>query len=157
MYLVDSDVFIQAKNLHYGFDFVPAFWDWLDAKHADGIVASVEAVRAELTGGQDDLASWANERRGMFLAPDEEVILALQRAGRWAEANYAEPGPTTFLRAADSYLVAHAAAHDHVVVTAEQPANSPVKIKIPNACSGLGVRCVTVYAMLRAEGARFVL
>jgi Domain of unknown function (DUF4411) len=27
-YLLDSDVFIQAKNLHYSFDFCPAFWDW---------------------------------------------------------------------------------------------------------------------------------
>jgi Domain of unknown function (DUF4411) len=25
-YLIDSDVFIQAKNMHYGFDFCPAFW-----------------------------------------------------------------------------------------------------------------------------------
>lgn len=25
-YLLDSNVFIQAKNLHYGFDFCPAFW-----------------------------------------------------------------------------------------------------------------------------------
>ena len=28
-YLLDANVFIQAKNLHYGFDFFPAFWDWL--------------------------------------------------------------------------------------------------------------------------------
>ncbi len=28
-YLLDSNIFIQAKNLHYGFDFCPAFWDWL--------------------------------------------------------------------------------------------------------------------------------
>lgn len=28
-YLLDANVFIQAKNLHYGFDFCPAFWDWL--------------------------------------------------------------------------------------------------------------------------------
>ena len=28
-YLLDSNVFIQAKNCHYGFDFCPAFWDWL--------------------------------------------------------------------------------------------------------------------------------
>ena len=26
-YLLDANVFIQAKNLHYGFDFCPAFWD----------------------------------------------------------------------------------------------------------------------------------
>ena len=28
-YLLDANVFISAKNLHYGFDFCPAFWDWL--------------------------------------------------------------------------------------------------------------------------------
>lgn len=28
-YLLDSGVFIQAKRRHYGFDFCPAFWDWL--------------------------------------------------------------------------------------------------------------------------------
>jgi Domain of unknown function (DUF4411) len=27
-YLLDANVFIQAKNLHYGFDFCPAFWEW---------------------------------------------------------------------------------------------------------------------------------
>jgi hypothetical protein len=27
-YLLDTNVFIQARNLHYGFDFCPAFWDW---------------------------------------------------------------------------------------------------------------------------------
>ena len=31
-YFLDSDVFIRAKNLHYGFDFCPAFWDWLVQK-----------------------------------------------------------------------------------------------------------------------------
>ena len=28
-YLLDSNVFMAAKNLHYGLDFCPAFWDWL--------------------------------------------------------------------------------------------------------------------------------
>lgn len=35
-YLLDANVFIQAKNLHYGFDFCPAFWDWIDEAHAAG-------------------------------------------------------------------------------------------------------------------------
>lgn len=25
-YLLDANVFIQPKNLHYGLDFCPAFW-----------------------------------------------------------------------------------------------------------------------------------
>lgn len=30
-YLLDTNIFIQAKNLHYGFDFCPAFWELLNA------------------------------------------------------------------------------------------------------------------------------
>ncbi len=36
--LLDADVFIQAKNLHYDLDFCPAFWDWLIASNRAGLV-----------------------------------------------------------------------------------------------------------------------
>lgn len=39
-YLLDANVFIQAKNLQYGFDFCPAFWDWLDEQSEAGHVAA---------------------------------------------------------------------------------------------------------------------
>lgn len=48
-YLLDANVFIQAKNLHYGFDFCPGFWDWLDQAHAAGRVFSVEMSRRPAT------------------------------------------------------------------------------------------------------------
>ena len=48
MYLLDANVFIQAKNLHYGFDFCPAFWSWLDQEHANERVFSVEGVFEEV-------------------------------------------------------------------------------------------------------------
>ena len=69
-YLLDTDVFIQAKNLHYGFDFCPAFWAWIDAAHADGMVFSIEKVGDELKAGGDDLATWATQRPALFLKPD---------------------------------------------------------------------------------------
>lgn len=28
-YLLDANVFMDAKNRHYGLDLCPAFWDWL--------------------------------------------------------------------------------------------------------------------------------
>ena len=43
-YLLDANVFIQAKNLQYGFDFCPTFWDWLKREHAAGKVFSIEMV-----------------------------------------------------------------------------------------------------------------
>lgn len=39
-YLLDANVFIQAKNLHYGLDFCPAFWDWLIDNNREGRVFS---------------------------------------------------------------------------------------------------------------------
>ena len=36
-YFIDADVLIRAKNLHYGFDFCPAFWDWLVASNEDAV------------------------------------------------------------------------------------------------------------------------
>lgn len=61
-YLLDANVFIQAKNLHYGFDFCPAFWDWTVREHAHGKVYSVSQVGDELLAGDDELSEWATER-----------------------------------------------------------------------------------------------
>ena len=44
-YLLDANIFIHAKNLHYGFDFCPAFWDWLVVQNEAGKVASIRPSR----------------------------------------------------------------------------------------------------------------
>ena len=43
------------------------------------------------------------------------------------------------------------------MVTHEVASPSTKKIKIPNVCIGLGIKCMTPYEMLRLERARFVL
>lgn len=158
-YLLDSNVFIQAKNLHYGFDFCPGFWDWLIEGNRDGTVASVERVGDELRAGDDDLKVWVEARGdGFFLRPDDAVVPALATVSDWAgSAGYQPAAAATFLQIADYWLVAHALAHGYVVVTHEVPADTTRKIKIPNACISLDLRCVNPYEMLRRERARFVL
>ena len=158
-YLLDSDVFIQAKNLHYGFDFCPAFWDWIDLQRRSGTVLSIEKVRDELIGGDDELATWAEQRgEEFFLKPDSGILPSLRTVSGWASgAGYEPAAVNIFLQAADYYLVAHAHEQDHVVVTHERPSPSTKKLKIPDACIGLGVKCVTPFEMLRTERARFVL
>ena len=158
-YLLDSDVFIQAKNLHYGFDFCPAFWDWVDHRAAAGEVLSIEKVKDELVGGGDDLATWAQQRGDQFfLTPDADVLASLRTVSTWANgAGYEQAAVNIFLQAADYYLVSHAHAGGHTVVTHEVPSPSLKKIKIPDACIGVRVKCMTPFQMLRAERARFVL
>lgn len=158
-YLLDANVFIQAKNLHYGFDFCPAFWDWLIDRNQDGTVASVEKVADELHAIDDDLAAWVGARgESFFLRPDDAVVPALGTVSDWAgNAGYQPAAVATFLQVADYWLVAHALAHQCAVVTHEVPADTVRKIKIPNACVGLDLHCMSPYEMLRRERARFVL
>jgi hypothetical protein len=61
-YLLDANVFIEAKNRCYGFDVCAGFWDWILASHEEGAVISVENVESELVGGEDELAAWARNR-----------------------------------------------------------------------------------------------
>lgn len=158
-YLLDSDVFIQAKNLHYSFDFCPAFWEWIDVGHERGLVFSIEKVRGELIAGDDELAPWAKARGDdFFLPPDNAILPSLAAVSAWAGSGTYEPAAvSTFLQVADYYLVEHAHAHAFTVVTHEVAAQTVKKIKIPNACIGLGVTVMSPYEMLRIEKARFVL
>jgi hypothetical protein len=158
-YLLDSDVFIQAKNLHYGLDFCPAFWDWLVAGGDTGTIFSIEKVGDELLAGGDELADWARARgEGFFLRPDPATLPSLSAVSAWASSQSYQPAAvTTFLQLADYYLVAQAHAGGHTVVTHEIPSASVKRIKIPDACIGMGVKCVTPFEMLRLERARFVL
>jgi hypothetical protein len=158
-YLLDSNVFIQAKNLHYGFDFCPAFWEWLLSENSAGKVLSIEKVGDELQSGADELATWAEQRgAGFFLPPDAGMLVSLTSVSTWVGTQkYESAAVNTFLQVADYYLVAHALAHGHVVVTHEVPARSVRKVKIPDVCIGLSIKCVTPFEMLRNERARFVL
>ncbi|MDD2711073.1 MAG: DUF4411 family protein [Verrucomicrobiae bacterium] len=158
-YLLDANVFIQAKNLHYGLDFCPAFWSWLIAHNAGGLVFSTEKVGDEINAGDDELADWAASRGdGFFVKPDATIFPALGKVSAWATSQKYEPAAVnTFLQVADYYLVAHALALGHTVVTHEKASPSTKRIKIPNACIGLNIKCMTPFEMLRHERARFIL
>ena len=158
-YLLDADVFIRAKNLHYGLDFCPAFWDWLVAENDAERLFSIEKVGDEVQAVADELSIWAAARDDdFFLQPDAAVFPALAAVSAWAGGQRYEPAAvSTFLQVADYCLVAQALAGRHTVVTHEVPSASTRKIKIPDACIGLKIKCMTPFEMLRRERARFVL
>jgi hypothetical protein len=158
-YLLDANVFIEAKNRYYGFDVCPGFWDWIDGANAANRVFSIEKVGDELTAIADDLSTWAAARGSRLFLPIETTMVdSLRQVAIWAQSQRYEPGAvTTFLQSADSYLVAQALALGYSVVTQEVPSASLKRIKVPDACVGLGVRTLSPFEMLRNERARFVL
>jgi len=84
-YLLDANVFIQAKRLHYGLDFCPAFWEWLIAENGAGRVVSIDKVSDEIEAGADELWDWAKARGDkFFLPPDAALPTALATVSTWA-------------------------------------------------------------------------
>lgn len=158
-YLLDANIFIQAKNLHYSFDFCPAFWEWVEQANSRGKLFSISQVRTELIAGDDSLADWARQRNdGFFLSLSSDIVPSLATVSRWASsARYETAAVSTFLQQADYYLVAHALAGKYTVVTHEIPSSSTKRIKIPDACVAFNVQVMSPYEMLRLERARFVL
>lgn len=158
-HLLDANVFMSANNLHYGLDFCPAFREWLAHKGHTGAVFGIDKVADEIEAGQYALSDWARvQGQVLFRRTPPTLVPQFTQVSAWATGQQYTPAAiNSFLQAADFYLIAHALAHQHVVVTHEVQANSPARIKIPNACVGLGVRFMTPFQMLRIERARFVL
>jgi len=160
LFLLDSDTLIQAKNEYYGFDLCPGFWDWLDRKAREGVVASVEPILKELSEGNDRLKSWA-EARGpsFFKALDQPAVAEAQDIMGWVMASsYRPEAKNRFVSGADPLLIAYAKAHGHTVATQEVYREGERRnVKIPAVCHEFGVPCVRLLYLLREHGAKFVL
>lgn len=167
MYLLDANTLIEAKNRHYGFDFCPAFWNWLIQQNQQGMVYSVNRVKEEILDGEDELKDWVKITGSqLFLPAVEHIDDAFREINKFLYKNqYEESGISKFQASADYYLIAQALTENTsqilnsntIVVTQEVSSNSKQKVKIPNVCKALDVECIDPYEMLRAEKARFIL
>ena len=157
-YVVDSDVFITAKNRYYSFDICPGFWKSMVHHHLEGRVFSVDRVRSELLEGRptEDLVRWLRDQvpEGFFVPVDiDEVVRAYTDIMTWAQChpNYSDPAKAKFATGADGWLVAYAQVHGATVVTNERSApESKREIKLPDVCYRFKVQPLDTFAMLRA-------
>ena len=166
VYVLDSNVFIEAARRYYAFDLAPRFWDSL-VEHADnGEIESIDWVKKELgkgkgkKGEEDELAKWANSNFGhAFCSTDEEdVIESYGMVMTWVQgqSQYTDAAKTYFASGADGWLVAYARSKGRVVVTHEVlDPNIRRKVPIPNVCDAFGVVYADTFKMLRELGVRF--
>lgn len=155
MYLLDANVFIQAKNTYYAFDVCPGFWDSLIGAFERGQVRTVAPVRAELEVGKDELADWVHAQvpKAFFFPVDEAAVLAQYRlvSGHVAgSTQFFEPAKADFLSGADAWLVAYSVVHKLTLVTQEQiRVEARNRIPLPNVAQAFGVPFVNTFEMLR--------
>lgn len=62
-FVLDSDVFIAAKNAYYAFDICPGFWKGILHSHKLGRIRSIDHIKSELLSGrkEEDLVQWVKK------------------------------------------------------------------------------------------------
>ena len=164
-YILDSNVFIDAKNTYYAFDICPAFWEFIIASYSAKLLFSIDEVERELfkKAGKEDLKQWIEnnlQNTGFFLDTKDRMVLqkyieigdAVNR-----NAQYFRKAKAEFFDGSDLWLIAYAAVYGFVVVTHEQKKIGVKKrVPIPNVCDEFNVDYCNIFEMLKELGAQFM-
>ena len=159
LYLLDANVFIEAKNRYYAFDIVPAFWTWMDYVVVKN-VRTITMVRDELLVKDDPLGDWMRARKDAdwILPVDDEAtqIAFADIANELDGSQYHRPGVEKFLSGADPWLIAKAMTLGATIVTHEV-ANEMVlrRVPIPNLCRARSVTCMDTFDAMRELQVKF--
>lgn len=152
-YLLDANVFIEAKNRYYSFDICPGFWEWMDQAAPAGTSHSITKVYDELVAGNDDLAKWIKSRKdGRFLdvsdPPTQQAFAQIAQTVQGGK--YTAEAKRNFLAGADPWLVAKAMTISAVIVTHERAdPKSKRRVPLPNICINFGVNHTNTFSHLQ--------
>lgn len=164
-FCLDSNIFIEAKNRFYGFDFVPAFWDFLEKEFSKGSIYSSQMIYKELDAKDDDISQWIKniDQKEVFIIPNESVQKEYGEIADFinnevAKRKYRAADVKNFLDKADAWVIAQAKVDGTIVATQETKIQAySKKVKIPNICEQFKVQYVDCFEMLRNLNARFIL
>ena len=160
-YIIDANILILSNRQLYPFDIMPSFWDQLIEKGAEKTVL-IDKIKSEIYRGGDELAQWLRENQENFIEKDmndPEVIAAYTRIIQSVTDNsqYTQAAKDEFAEVADSWLCAHALAHDYVIITQEKRSpESKKRVLIPNVCEEFGIEYIDLLTFLREIQMRIV-
>ena len=157
-YILDANIFIEAKRRYYAFNLCPGFWDSLLHHNSMGNLESIDRVKKELSEG-DDLDAWKKQASGLFVSTDSKVVLmAYSNIIQWVQSQerFNNAAKSEFSRSVDAWVIAYAKANNALVVTHEVSAPKSQKdVKIPDVCKHFNVECTNTFEMLQKLGIVF--
>lgn len=152
-FLIDSNVFINAKYFHYNFNYCKMFWDYLIKLNQSGIVYSINSVKKELLAKPDEISDWIiNEVPSTFFQDENTSMVKYATLMNWAQkldVNDKAKEDFASQTKADAFLIAHAMTHGFSIISHEKSQEGAKKrIMIPNAALAHGVKTLTIYEFL---------
>lgn len=165
IYLLDSNIFIQAHRRHYPFDVFPGFWRTLEELAAQNIIKSIDKVKIELIDkgkDGDEIKSWCTTSLDTsFFLPTATAFDSYQEIIHWASSNknYYSRAKEKFLATdhADSWLCAMANLDKRYVIITEEVSQPDIKreIKIPEVCHEFRLDYMNTIDLLRKLNVQF--
>lgn len=147
-YCIDTSSLIAAWQERYPIENFPPFWDKVDALISDGRLIAPVDVLNETKKRSDELHAWLKARPQMFRELDDAVqIEAAQVLGRFPRL----VGERKLRTSADPFVIALARVQGLPLVTDEKPTGSANRPNIPDVCVALGMPCMGVLDLIKAE------
>lgn len=155
-YCLDANVLINAWNSYYSKAICDGYWDVLRSLGLSGRIFLAELVKEEIIRTDDGLADWV-KGSGIPIYPVDSRVTEIVGKIFAADPRHELLVDSTRGRSlADPWVIAHAMAERACVVTKENKVTaSDKKVKIPNVCERMGVRCINDFDMIRELGIRF--
>jgi len=163
LFIIDTNVFIQAHRTTYPLDIVPGFWEKIiDLANRDKIV-SIDQVKNEIYKNDDELKTWCKAKlpekfwQNSAIASSFYAEIAVWAAGQ--TERYSPGAINEFLDAevADAFVVAFSlmSRNTNFVVTYEVESNKKSRIKIPDVCKAFQIKYINPIGMFRMIGEGF--
>lgn len=161
-YVLDANVFIEAKNRYYGFEICPGFWTSLVDLNNKKLLFCIDRIRDELVAQNDDIKDWVENRSPETFfkqTQDQNVFGSFQAMVNWvySQSQFVQAAKTEFASVADGWLLAYAHANGMTVVTHEEFApQAKRKVPMPNVCLEFGIQYVNTFEMLADLKVKFI-
>jgi hypothetical protein len=152
-YLLDADTLIKADRTYYPLQRFPVFWDWLLYHSVIGNVKIPQEQFDEIVAGKGELVDWLSDktRKAALLLPgvvDQTLLSQVIAQGYAPDLDETE----LITVGKDPFLIAYGlASADRTIVSFEvsAPAKHRANRKIPDVCAGFGLKCITMFELIK--------
>lgn len=160
LFVLDTNIFIEAHRRYYAQDLCPGFWECLTHYCRKGQILSIDRVRDEIHLNKDSLTAWVKQTPNeLFVSSAEQpVVDAFADMMDWVQRNgqFRPEAKAEFASVADGWVAAYAKVHDAIVVTHEVfHAGVRKRVPLPNVCQQFGLGYRNTFEMLREMDVHF--
>lgn len=154
LYLLDSNILINANRDYYPIEDVPEYWEWLLYMASSGKVKIPREIYEELLKGNkqsDSLVLWLKQHKSNLELKEQAAVSSVRTVTISGYARHIKDDQIGTI-GADSFLISYAYNRsDQCIVTAEvsSPARKDHNRKIPDVCKTFDIKCIAPFEFNR--------